>query len=71
MGQGQGPQLYSDPNFPPSWPLLADSGFGDAGSGAGEMGGGMGGMGNMGGFGGLGGMEGWSIDDQTELGSLT
>ena len=55
--------LYSDPNFPPAWPLLPDAAgpvtFGD-GSGS-----------NDGRTLGAGGMEAWRQGDDTELGALT
>ena len=55
------PQLYSDPNFPPSWPLLPDTStntgatFVDGTVGNGVKGNGMG----------------WGMNDESELGALS
>lgn len=63
------PQLYSDPNFPPSWPLLPDT---SNNTGAtfvdGTIGNGMGVKGN--GTGNENGM-GWGTNDESELGALS
>jgi hypothetical protein len=70
------PQLYSDPNFPPSWPLLPDT---TTNTGATFVDGTVGNMATAGGSGsgsggggGQGGMQGmWGLNDESELGALS
>lgn len=61
------PQLYSDPNFPPAWPLLPDT---DQNTGAtfvdGTVGNGLGLS-----KGGANDGQGWGMSDESELGALS
>jgi len=66
------PQLYSDPNFPPSWPLLPDT---TTNTGATFVDGTVGNMRNDGSGSGSGSGQGiqgaWGLNDESELGALS